>query len=178
MSFDKILNNQVVNQIIFLAWFSLLTWLLKLSNNSNVYFCVTGKEAVVLHADFNTENPDFPNVKECAIKVFKTTLSEYKQRDKYIRDDYRFKDRFGRTRGKIATSKLVQLWAEKEMHNLYRLRRAGILCPEVIALKKHVLVMSLIGESNRPAPKLKHAILSDNKNLMAYKQVKIFSYLW
>lgn len=29
---------------------------------------------------------------ECAIKVFKTTLNEFKNRDKYIKDDFRFKD--------------------------------------------------------------------------------------
>lgn len=34
--------------------------------------------------------------KECAVKVFKTTLNEFKTRDKYIRDDYRFKDRFSK----------------------------------------------------------------------------------
>lgn len=34
--------------------------------------------------------------KECAVKVFKTTLNEFKTRDKYIKDDYRFKDRFSK----------------------------------------------------------------------------------
>lgn len=28
------------------------------------------------------------------IKVFKTTLNEFKNRDKYIKDDFRFKDQF------------------------------------------------------------------------------------
>ncbi|KAI4456058.1 serine/threonine-protein kinase rio1 [Holotrichia oblita] len=130
-----------------------------------------GKEAVVLHADTNPDYPECPLPKECAIKVFKTTLSEYKQRDKYIRDDYRFKDRFGKTGGKISTLKLVQLWAEKEMHNLNRLQSAGVLCPQVIALKKHVLVMSFIGDQNKAAPKLKDAILDDVKIMMAYEQI-------
>ena len=30
--------------------------------------------------------------KECAVKVFKTTLNEFKTRDKYIREDYRCQD--------------------------------------------------------------------------------------
>lgn len=34
--------------------------------------------------------------KECAVKVFKTTLNEFKTRDKYIKDDYRFKERFSK----------------------------------------------------------------------------------
>jgi serine/threonine-protein kinase RIO1 len=32
--------------------------------------------------------------KYCAIKIFKTTLNEFKEREKYIKNDYRFKDRF------------------------------------------------------------------------------------
>ena len=34
--------------------------------------------------------------KELAIKIFKTTLNEFKNRDKYIKDDYRFRDRFSK----------------------------------------------------------------------------------
>lgn len=125
-----------------------------------------GKEAVILHADSDkTYEPPLP--KECAIKVFKTTLSEYKQRDKYIRDDYRFKDRVG----KQTTRKIICLWAEKEMHNLRRLERFGIPCPTVVALKKHVLVMSFIGTDHNPAPKLKYAILNEADCIMAYEQV-------
>ena len=54
---------------------------------------------------------------ECAIKVFKTTLNEFKNRDRYIKDDYRFKARFGKQNPR----KVVRMWAEKEMHNLKRL---------------------------------------------------------
>jgi len=47
------------------------------------------------------EGPDDAEVplnipKELAIKIFKTTLSEFKNRDKYIKDDYRFRDRFSK----------------------------------------------------------------------------------
>ena len=49
----------------------------------------TGKEAVIIHADGgpgHQESEEPMNVpKECVIKVFKTTLSEFKTRDKYIR---------------------------------------------------------------------------------------------
>lgn len=125
-----------------------------------------GKEAVILHAD-SDKAYEHPLPKECVIKVFKTTLSEYKQRDKYIRDDYRFKDRVG----KQTTRKIIRLWAEKEMHNLYRLQKAGIPCPEVVALRKHLLVMSFIGNDHNPAPKLKYAILNEADCVIAYEQV-------
>ena len=63
------------------------------------------------------------------------------------------------------------MWAEKEMHNLVRMFKAGISCPEVVLLKKHVLVMSFIGENHQAAPKLKNAILSSSQKKMAYDQV-------
>ncbi|XP_068021581.1 serine/threonine-protein kinase RIO3 [Melanerpes formicivorus] len=76
----------------------------------------TGKESVVFHAygGSTAEGQEVPA--ECAIKVFKTTLNEFKNRDKYIKDDYRFKDRFS----KLNPRKVIRMWAEKEMHNLTR----------------------------------------------------------
>ena len=53
---------------------------------------------------------------ECAVKVFKTTLNEFKTRDRYIKDDHRFKDRLGKQNPR----KTIKLWAEKEMCNLSR----------------------------------------------------------
>lgn len=127
----------------------------------------TGKEAVILHADSDPSYPECQLPRECVVKVFKTTLSEFKQRDKYIKDDHRFKDRYGKQNSR----KMVQLWAEKEMHNLMRLEKIGLPCPEVVALKKHILVMSFIGQDHRPAPKLKDAALKPVDWIMAYEQV-------
>ncbi|XP_055481700.1 serine/threonine-protein kinase RIO3, partial [Psammomys obesus] len=103
---------------------------------------------------------------ECAIKVFKTTLNEFKNRDKYIKDDFRFKDRFS----KLNPRKIIRMWAEKEMHNLTRMQKAGIPCPTVVLLKKHVLVMSFIGHDQVPAPKLKEVKLSGEEMRDAYYQ--------
>lgn len=71
----------------------------------------TGKEAVIMHADGGPGpdvGPEMPlNVpKECAVKVFKTTLNEFKTREKYIRDDYRFKERFSKQNPR----KIIHLW--------------------------------------------------------------------
>jgi len=134
----------------------------------------TGKEAVIMHADGGPgpqEGPEEPlNVpKECAVKVFKTTLNEFKTRDKYIRDDYRFKDRFSKQNPR----KIIHMWAEKELANLSKMARAGLRVPEAVTLKKHVLVMSFIGSEGRPAPKLKEAAdhMSDKDLARAYQQV-------
>ncbi|TKC38908.1 hypothetical protein EI555_002275, partial [Monodon monoceros] len=130
----------------------------------------TGKESVVFHAyggsmeDEKEDSKVIPT--ECAIKVFKTTLNEFKNRDKYIKDDFRFKDRFS----KLNPRKIIRMWAEKEMHNLTRMQRAGIPCPTVVLLKKHILVMSFIGYDQVPAPKLKEVKLSSEEMKEAYYQ--------
>jgi hypothetical protein len=68
--------------------------------------------------------------------------------------------------------KIIRLWAEKEMHNLNRMQRAGVHCPEVVALKKHVLVMSFVGTGREAAAKLKDVQLSSSQMEAAQKQTK------
>ncbi|KAJ2945384.1 hypothetical protein O0L34_g187 [Tuta absoluta] len=127
----------------------------------------TGKESVVLHANGDTNFEDLVVPKECAIKVFKTTLNEFKTRDKYIEADYRFKNRFSKQNPR----KIVHMWAEKEMHNMMRLQKIGLNCPEMVCLKKHILVMSFIGRDNKPAPKLRDVILKPEKWQSVYNEV-------
>ena len=50
------------------------------------------------------------------------------------------------------------------------MRKAGIPCPTVALLKKHILVMSFIGKDQKPAPKLKDAVLSSRQLQQAYEQ--------
>ncbi|KAL4703667.1 hypothetical protein ACJJTC_016211 [Scirpophaga incertulas] len=127
----------------------------------------TGKESVVLHAFGDTSYPDLEIPRECAIKVYKTTLNEFKTRDKYIEADYRFKDRFSKQNPR----KIVHMWAEKEMHNMNRLHKIGLNCPDVVVLKKHVLIMSFIGKDNKPAPKLRDVILEPQQWQSVYNEV-------
>lgn len=128
----------------------------------------TGKEAVILHAK---SDPNYPGEqklpKEIAIKVFKTTLNEFKTRDRYIKDDFRFKDRFSKQNNRT----VIKMWAEKEMHNLKRIKSVGINCPSVIALKNNILLMSFIGDVNGPARKLKYALLAPSEMTAAYHEV-------
>jgi len=134
----------------------------------------TGKEAVIMHADGGPGPEGGPEValnvpKECAVKIFKTTLNEFKTRDKYIRDDYRFRDRFSKQNPR----KIIHMWAEKEMHNLVKMAKGGLRVPEAVVLKKHVLIMSFIGAEGKPAPKLKEAAdrMSVKDMESAYNQV-------
>ncbi|XP_046969229.1 serine/threonine-protein kinase RIO3 [Vanessa cardui] len=127
----------------------------------------TGKESVVLHANSDQSYLEMVLPKECAIKVFKTTLNEFKTRDKYIEADYRFKDRFSKQNPR----KIVHMWAEKEMHNMMRIQKIGLNCPEMVCLKKHILVMSFIGKDNKPAPKLRDVIMKPEKWPSVYNEV-------
>ncbi|XP_066935800.1 serine/threonine-protein kinase RIO3-like [Clytia hemisphaerica] len=125
----------------------------------------TGKEAVVIHArGGQSENGPLPS--ECALKIFKTTLNEFKTREKYIKDDHRFRDRYSKQNPR----KIIKLWAEKEFRNLNRMQEAGIPCPKVVCLRKHILVMTFVGADQKPAPKLKDAILSRSELESAYSQ--------
>ncbi|VVD00612.1 unnamed protein product [Leptidea sinapis] len=127
----------------------------------------TGKESVVLHANSDPTYPDMVLPKECAIKVFKTTLNEFKTRDKYIEADYRFKDRFSKQNPR----KIVHMWAEKEMHNMMRIQKIGLNCPVMVCLKKHILVMSFIGKDNKPAPKLRDVVMSLDQWESVYNEI-------
>lgn len=50
------------------------------------------------------------------------------------------------------------------------MREAGIRTPDVILLKKHILVMTFIGENQKAAPKLKDVPLSTADKQIAYEQ--------
>lgn len=67
------------------------------------------------------EHPEFVVPDEVVLKVFKTTLNEFKNRDRYIKDDFRFKERYS----KLNPRKIIRLWAEKEKYNLARCAAAA-----------------------------------------------------
>uniref|UniRef100_A0A8C1SDU7 Serine/threonine-protein kinase RIO1 n=1 Tax=Cyprinus carpio TaxID=7962 RepID=A0A8C1SDU7_CYPCA len=128
---------------------------------SEINGCIsTGKEANVYHA--TTAKGE-----SRAIKIYKTSILLFKDRDKYVSGEFRF--RHGYCKGN--PRKMVRTWAEKEMRNLIRLQTAQIPSPEPIMLRSHVLVMSFIGRDDMPAPLLKNAVLSESKSRELYLQV-------
>ncbi|XP_071685790.1 uncharacterized protein [Rutidosis leptorrhynchoides] len=120
----------------------------------------TGKEANVYHATKS-------DGQELAIKVYKTSVLVFKDRDRYVQGDYRF--RYGYC--KHNPRKMVKTWAEKEMRNLMRLKAAGIRCPTPLLLRLHVLVMEFIGTTGWAAPRLKDAALSLDKLREGYVEM-------
>lgn len=126
----------------------------------------TGKESVVYHAVAGDAEGSVPGT-EYAVKIFKTTLNEFKARAKYVEGEHRFRHRQNQTNPR----RIIRLWAEKELRNLKRAEKAGILCPRVVALKRHVLVLSFLGADGHPAPKLLDADFSKPETLQsAYMQ--------
>lgn len=120
----------------------------------------TGKEANVYHATKSDGH-------ELAIKVYKTSVLVFKDRDRYVQGDYRFRHGYC----KHNPRKMVKTWAEKEMRNLMRLKAAGLRCPTPILLRLHVLVMEFIGKAGWAAPRLKDAALSLDKLRESYVEI-------
>eukprot|EP00899_Mesostigma_viride_P025336 jgi/Mesvir1/5988/Mv00739-RA.1 len=119
--------------------------------------CVsTGKEANVYHAVGEGEDG---STRELAVKVFKTSILVFKDRERYVQGDYRFRHGYS----KHNPRKMVKTWAEKELRNLQRLHQAGIPCPQPLLLRLHILVMTFLGHDGWAAPRLKDAELPPSK---------------
>ncbi|KAI1052182.1 Serine/threonine-protein kinase rio1 [Fusarium irregulare] len=115
----------------------------------------TGKEANVYGAVLHDENTG--DATQRAIKVYKTAILSFKDRERYITGEHRFKGGFDKGNNR----KMVKLWAEKEFRNLRRIYNSGIPCPEPISLKLHVLVMGFLGDRKGWAyPRLRDATLT------------------
>ncbi|KAF8243206.1 RIO1-domain-containing protein [Wilcoxina mikolae CBS 423.85] len=110
----------------------------------------TGKEANVYHALAE----DGERQKHIAIKVYKTAILVFKDRDRYVTGEHRFRHGYSKSNHRA----MVKLWAEKELRNLKRLYTAGLPAPEPLQLRNHVLVMDFIGDRKGwPAPRLRDA---------------------
>ena len=123
---------------------------------SEVNGCLsTGKEANVYHAlSIPQEDGSEASVAPLhrAIKVYKTSILVFKDRDKYVTGEYRFRQGYSKSNNRA----MVKVWAEKEMRNLKRIYASGIPCPEPVQLRLHVLVMGFLGDKKgSPGPRLK-----------------------
>ncbi|CAO3653406.1 unnamed protein product [Mucor hiemalis] len=121
----------------------------------------TGKEANVYHA--MTEDGQHR-----AIKVYKTSILTFKDRDRYVTGEFRFRHGYSKSNPR----KMVKVWAEKEMRNLRRIQQAGIPSPDALVLRMHVLVMEFLGDKNGWAyPRLKDAQIETSRYPSLYYQL-------
>lgn len=112
----------------------------------------TGKEANVYHATCKDGI-------DKAVKIYKTSILVFKDRDKYVSGEFRFRHGYCRHNPR----KMVRTWAEKEMRNLCRIYQSEINCPKPQVLRSHVLVMDFVGKCGIPAPLLKDVNMSASK---------------
>lgn len=148
---------------------------------SEINGCIsTGKEANVYHATPGPNKRD--TTADFAIKIYKTSILVFKDRDRYVTGEFRFVVlqyklvnssfcvtyilhglivwcRFRRGYCRHNPRKMVRLWAEKELRNLTRMHNVGLPVPKPRLLKSHVLLMDFIGRDGWPAPKLKVRII-------------------
>jgi len=109
-----------------------------------------------------------PDKKHLALKIYKTSILVFKDRDRYVTGEYRFR----RGYSKHNPRKMVRVWAEKEMRNLKRLVTAGIRCPSPIEVRENVLVMDFLGDDDGWAsPRLKDAQLPAEDVERLYKSM-------
>lgn len=110
------------------------------------------------------EDPSASTIDEYAIKIYKTSILVFKDRDKYVSGENRWKRGYCKSNPR----KMVKLWAEKEMRNYKRIHQAFIPCPKPVLLKSNVLIMEFLGQNGWPSPRLKDTNLNDRKMRQAY----------
>ncbi len=111
----------------------------------------TGKEANVFYA----ERDGTP----VAIKIYRIRTANFNAMGEYIRGDRRFSN------VKKNRKDLIFAWTKKEFSNLARAREAGIPVPEPLVWDRNILIMSFIGEGERPYPHLRNADITDPQRI-------------
>ena len=122
-----------------------------------------GKESVVLNGTCGE--------KPIAIKVYAIEAANFKRMWPYLAEDPRFRNI------KPDKRSIITAWAKKEFKNLERATEAGVKCPEPLAIRDNVLVMSFIGDDFVPAPRLTE-IKPENPQELADKVIKDISTLY
>ena len=104
----------------------------------------TGKEAHVFRAVDRSGN-------FYAVKIYKTSTSNFKHMGRYIDGDFRFR---GVKKNK---RDIVMAWTQKEFKNLAIMRRAGVRVPTPMAFLGNVMVMEFIGVEGKASPPVKES---------------------
>ena len=156
-------DRATVDQVLDPRTLIIIDKLIKNEKIDSIFGCVsTGKEANVYLAeghckDFATLEKVEEGHLEFAIKIFKTSILIFKDRERYVQGEFRY--RKGHCKGN--PRKKVKLWAEKEVRNLKRICMSGMIrAPWPYYLKNNVIVMEFVGKDGIAAPRLKDAVSS------------------
>lgn len=152
-TFDNVLDPRTIGFIV---------KLLKKGTITKINGCIsTGKEANVYHAVDETSG------REYAVKIYKTSILVFKDRERYVDGEFRFRN----SRSQHNPRKMIKIWAEKEFRNLKRLYSSGMNTPEPIDLKSHVLVMEFLSKNDdagSPSPKLRDYQFEDFEEITKF----------
>ncbi|AET39775.1 protein kinase RIO1 Ecym_4763 [Eremothecium cymbalariae DBVPG len=149
----------------------------------------TGKEANVYHAFGNavdivekqhkvirqssicSDSEGDTKKVEYAIKIYKTSILVFKDRERYVDGEFRFRN----SRSQHNPRKMIKIWAEKEFRNLKRIYHTGVIsCPKPIEIKSNVLVMEFLNRGDGFAsPKLKDYPYSDRQEIYYFYHVMV-----
>jgi RIO kinase 1 len=141
---------------------------------ANVYYAKAGEAGMAALTKANEAQEGMATATErapskeydLAVKIFKTSILVFKDRDRYISGEHRFRHGYCKSNPR----KMVKIWAEKEMRNLKRLTSCGVRCPVPILIKNNVLVMRFIGKNGWGAPRLRDANLDFKRLQSCYGQ--------
>lgn len=132
----------------------------------------TGKEANVYHAFAGESIEDSKDghvqgeKKELAIKIYKTSILVFKDRERYVDGEFRFRN----SRSQHNPRKMIKIWAEKEFRNLRRINQSGVIpAPKPVEVKNNVLVMEFLSRGDGFAsPRLKDHLFADRAEIYHY----------
>jgi len=122
-----------------------------------------GKESVVLNG--------LQGERTIAIKVYAIEAANFKRMWPYLAEDPRFRNI------KPDKRSIITAWAKKEYRNLERAAKAGVSCPEPLAVHNNILVMSFIGDDFIPAPRLNETVI-ENPQETADKVIEFIRLLY
>ncbi|CAI5756982.1 unnamed protein product [Candida verbasci] len=165
-------NRATVEQVLDPRTMKFLAKIINKGVLSRINGCIsTGKEANVYHGTIDTDSS-----KEYAVKIYKTSILVFKDRERYVDGEFRFRN----SKNQNNPRKMVKIWAEKEFRNLKRIFMSGcILCPEPVELKSHVLVMEYLTKGNgEPSPKLKDHNFKDVDEVVYFYQTMVVYMRW
>lgn len=156
-------NRATVEQVLDPRTMKFLAKIINKGIISRINGCIsTGKEANVYHGDHEDKSV---TEKEYAVKIYKTSILVFKDRERYVDGEFRFRN----TKSQSNPRKMVKVWAEKEFRNLRRIYTSGIPCPEPVELRSHVLVMEYLTKGNgQPSPKLRDHPFKDIDEIVHY----------
>ncbi|CEP60661.1 protein kinase RIO1 LALA0_S01e16050g [Lachancea lanzarotensis] len=131
----------------------------------------TGKEANVYHAYSGTGSNGDKERSELAIKIFKTSILVFKDRERYVDGEFRFRN----SRSQHNPRKMIKVWAEKEFRNLKRIHQSNVVpAPKPVEVKSNVLIMEFLNRGDGFAsPRLKDYPFKDAADVAYYYHTMI-----